>query len=177
MSRPRVFKSLLMSFDQRIYNQAIADGMPPALALLIVAQARHETGGYTSSVFKLCNNAFGYKWVNQSTAEGSCSMSPEGDSYARYLSVEDSTHEITLWIKRRQNEGRFPDNLSSITTYTQYANLLKSVGYYGDSISNYAAGLSYWLKRISISPGAKAAGGGLLLAAIVVYLFRKKIFR
>lgn len=166
-----------MTLDQRIYNQSIADGMPPALSIFIVAQARHETGGYSSSIFKLCNNAFGYKWVGQSLADGPCSMSPEGDNYARYSSVEDSTHEITAWIKRRQSEGGFPRDLSEIRSGDQYATLLKSVGYYGDSISHYAAGLSYWLQRISISPGARAAGGGLLLIGVMVFIFRKQIFR
>jgi hypothetical protein len=166
-----------MSYDQRIYNQAIADGMPHSLAVLIVAQARHETGGYTSSVFKLCNNAFGYKWVGQSLADGSCSMSPEGDAYARYSSIEDSTHEITQWIRRRQNSGVFPADLSSISNGNEYASLLKSAGYFGDTISNYANGLLYWISRISITGAAAAAGGGgLLLVGLVLFLFRKKIF-
>jgi uncharacterized FlgJ-related protein len=167
-----------MNYDQRIYNQAIYDGIPPNLALLMVAQARHETGGYSSSVFKLCNNAFGYKWVGQSTADGSCSMSPEGNSYARYSSIEDSTYEISQWIYRRQLDGKFPDDLTTIKSEGQYAQLLKNTGYYGDTVSNYTKGLLYWISRINISPVAAAAGGGgLLLVAALLFLFRKKIFR
>jgi uncharacterized FlgJ-related protein len=126
-----------------IYSTAIADGMPDLLAQLIAAQAAHETGNFTSNVFKSCNNAFGYKYVGQSIASP-CTKSPELNSYAGYASVEDSVHEITGWIKRRQKAGTFPSDLETIKDPDQYAQLLKDTGYYGDTESNYANGVSYY---------------------------------
>lgn len=166
-----------MTFDERIYNKALADGMPTILATFIVAQARHETGNYTSNVFNTCNNAFGYKWVGQSTANGPCVQSPELNSYAKYVSLEDSVHELTLWIKRRQAEGKFPANLASITTPDQYAALLKESGYYGASLQTYLNGLLAALQKLgqlAVSP----TGGAVLLVlvAIGIIIWRKRIF-
>lgn len=165
-----------MTYDERIYNAALADGMPAALSMLIVAQARHETGGYTSNVFTRCNNAFGYKYVGQRLSTGPCTSSPELDNYAGYSSIENSTHEITGWIKRRQNEGVFPSNLNEITTAEQYAQLLKAAGYYGDTFTNYANGLVYWLSQIAdiVKPATGAAL--LVILALGLIAYHKKIF-
>ena len=162
-----------MIFDDRIYGQAVADGMPAILSTFIVAQARHETADYTSNVFTSCNNCFGYKWVGQALATGPCTGSPEGDSYAKYDSIEKSTHEITGWIKRRQAEGKFPANLNTIVTPDQYATLLKQSGYYGDSLQTYLAGLLLALGKIGNTQGSAIL---LLFIAIAALIWRKKIF-
>lgn len=157
-----------MNYEQIIYTQLLTDGMPEQLALLIVAQSKHETANYTSSVFKSCNNAFGYKYVGQKLALSACNNAPEGGSYAKYATVGDSAREIAQWIKRRQAEGRFPANLATITTAEQYAGLLKMAGYYGDSVTNYTAGLLNWFKT-NITPIAGISGTAIALAAIALF--------
>jgi len=166
-----------MTIDERIYNQAAASGMPPILCTLIVAQARHETGNYTSNAFTQCNNCFGYKYVGQALSTGPCVTSSEGDKYAKYASVEDSVKELAAWIKRRQQGGIFPENLSTITTPDQYAQLLKNAGYYGASVSEYVNGLIYWLQKIGSSIGTKESTGALLIIiAIALIVWRKRFF-
>lgn len=130
-----------MNFGQLIYNEVKRSGIPDPLASLIVAQAGHETAQFSSRVFKYCNNLFGYKYVGQSLSTGPCVDSPEGNAYARYKRWQDSVQELVAWIKRRQKEGVFPDDLTAIQSPEQYANLLKKASYYGDSVTNYAAGL------------------------------------
>lgn len=127
-----------MTLEETIFNTAISQGMPVDLANLIVAQARHETGNFTSAVFRDCNNAFGYSAINSAVA---C---PGHAFYKAYGSVQDSTIEVCNWIKRRLAEGKFPD-LNTIKSPAEYANLLKAAGYYEDNPVNYAAGLSRWL--------------------------------
>lgn len=169
---PRTFKKQIrcyMTPNETIYNTSISDGMPPALATLITAQANHETNGFTSNVFKTCNNAFGYKYVGQSLATGACVNAPEGDQFAKYLSLENSTHEITAWIKRRQQEGVFPADLNTITTPDQYAALLKDAGYYGDTEANYTNGLIYWLQQIG-NVITRPTGAAILLVIIAIGL-------
>jgi hypothetical protein len=166
-----------MNADQIIYNQSIADGMPSEFAKLIVAQARFETNNYQSSSFINCNNCFGYKYVGQNLSTGPCLKSTENDYYAGYSTIQDSTHELTQWIKRRQNDGSFPDNLSSITSPAQYANLLKSAGYYGGPVQDYNNGLAYWVNQLpalqysALNTFFLIIFGGLLMA------FRKKLFK
>jgi hypothetical protein len=150
-----------MPFGQIIYNAAIADGMPSLLASFIVAQSKHETNDYTSAIFKDCNNAFGYKSVRSS-----CLVHP---GYQDYISVVDSAHEITGWIKRRLNQGDFPA-LNTITTPEQYAALLKENGYYEDNLANYTAGLLRWFDSNTVG----VAGLGLVFVALAVYFFLHK---
>lgn len=171
-----------MTYQERVYNQAMSDGIPDTLSRLMVAWASHETGyngiAFNSPVFRSCNNAFGYKWVGQRTAAGACNISPEGDPYARYNSIEDSVHEISLWIFRRQDEGVFPADLRTIATPYQLAVLLKDAGFYGDTVANYSNGLTYWWNVVKSLPlSTKTAGVGLLLLVGLgfVYVYRKEL--
>lgn len=162
------------SLDKLIVFMTNAAGFPAMLSNLIVAQAKHETGQYTSTVFTADNNLFGYMYVGQAGATQGISK-PGGGYYAHYSSWGGSVTELINWIKRRQNEGKFPADLATITTPQQYASLLKDSGYYTDSVSNYTAGLIRWFQSL---PGAAKVGigTGLLLAigAVAFFLFRKK---
>lgn len=168
-----------MEIAQRIYNKALSDGMPQFVATCIVLQCAHESAGFTSNVFKSCNNLNGYKWVGQSTALGPCLKSPEGDYYAKYATIEDSVHELTAWIKRRQKEGKFPADLTAIGSLDQYAQLMKNSGWYGDTVQNYTSGLYYWSNRLADLLTSPIAGGAAILFFIIlgVIAYRKKIFK
>ena len=163
--------------DEQIYNTATAQGIPPILATLIVAQARHETANYTSNAFRSCNNLFGYKYVGQNLSTGPCITSSEGNSYAKYASVADSVKELTAWIKRRQAENKFPANLNSITTPEQYATLLKNSGYYGAPIREYVNGLIFWLQKLGeVATSKESSFAIVVLLAIAVLIWRKRFF-
>jgi ribonuclease HI len=151
-----------------IYNEAIAQGMPGSMASLIVTQARHESKDFTSHVFLTDNNLNGYKYVGQKIATKGL-KSPEGDSYAHYTDVKYSVQEICNWIKKRQRLGVFPQDLTTIKTPEQYAQLLKSVGYYGDTVANYTKGLKKYFKDYGAATGVSI---GLVLLA--VFFFVKK---
>lgn len=166
-----------MTNDELIISTAIADGIPDTLAILMAAQARHETGNYTHRFFTTGKNAFGYSYVKgakwQLPTPGP--TADNGAAIAQYATVQNSVHELTDWIKRRQREGRFPGDLSTITNETQYATLLKKAGYFGAPLQIYIDGIARALRlmgQVVISP----AGGSLILLAILVVAFRKKIF-
>lgn len=172
-----------MTIPQRIFNQCLADGMPEKLSALIVSQLASETAvngvPFVSHVFVTCNNTGGYKWRGQSTAEGACLMSPEGDYYAGYKTIEQSVQEITQWIKRRQADGSFPSNLGAIQTPADYAYYLKQAGYYTDTLANYSRNLSSWydvFKNYPLSTHTALVGILLALLAIGMYKNRKWLF-
>lgn len=165
-----------MGYAQRIYAKAIADGLPSRIANYLVYQSAFETAGWTSNVFRSCNNGFGYKWVGQSVATGGCLVSPEGDQYALYRTLEDSVHEMVLWIRRRQASGVFPADLNTISTLDLYASYLKSADFFGAPVGQYAMGLLRWYTEIGdLSSGVKVSGVVLLLVALGL-VYRKKIF-
>ena len=170
--------NFILPYDQTIYDTAVADGIPDTLALFMVAQARHETGNYTSRFFTIGKNAFGYSYVPGAKWQLDLG-GPNADNgvpIAQYASVQNSVHELTDWIRRRQAGGIFPQNLSNITTPQEYARLLKAAGYYQDTLQNYTNGLVNWLQQIGSN--LFSAKGTTITAIIIILLvaFRKKLF-
>lgn len=176
----------------RIYSECIDQGMPPVLSNLITAQSGNETGGWTSNFFVNNNNCFGYSCVPGAVHQNGCSVgnADNGVKVGNYDSIEDSVDEICDWIKRRQADGSFPADLSTITTPDQYATLLKNAGpdgdksYYGASESSYAANIATWLSNMGTSfaqalqsnPGTVVPA--LILVGIGIYLgIKKGIFK
>lgn len=159
-----------MATENIIKSAALNDGMPDLLADLIVAQTKHETGNYTSDAFRLLNNAIGYSWSASSDWQlpDPGFIADNGAPLGDYATVQDSVHELTHWIRRRQDDGSFPADLSTITSAGDYAAHLKNAShaYYQDSITNYTNGILRYFKAnvaaISIS--------GLFIAGIIVLL-------
>jgi hypothetical protein len=167
-----------MDAANRIYAQARAGtpknpGLPDPLASLLVAQAKHETGNFTSRFFRENNNAFGYAYYPGSLyQDGGGGIADNGSPIGSYPSIEASTMEIIDWIYRRFREGRFPAP-ASITTPDQYAAALKSAQYFGDTLQNYLAGLkSFFTPMVAATSGA---GVILAIAAILYARYRRWI--
>lgn len=164
-----------MTTENTIYTTAIGDGMPAALAKLIVAQSKLETNNYKSDFFTDGNNAFGYSYVPGAKWQ-LYQGGPDADNgvpIARYASVADSVHELTDWIKRRVASGSFPGDLGTIATPDYYASLLKTAGYYTATLESYLSGLSYWVGNLP--PLSTGGGIGLIVAVgvIAALLFKK----
>ena len=84
-----------------------------ALTDLALAQAQVESADFSSSVFRNYNNAIGYKYYPGSIWQLSAGgMSPEGDRYAEYATVEDSARELADWIHRRASSFAGIDSVS-----------------------------------------------------------------
>jgi uncharacterized FlgJ-related protein len=167
------------TIDQQIYNAALSKGFTPTAAKLVAAQARHETGNYTSNIFKLNNNLFGMKFVKQPLAtQGSASPRSEGDFYARYKSVGDSVKDLIDRNYTITRGGVTPEQLKNATDSLDFATKLKARGYYGDTISIYANGLKSALNRINVVEFVQKNKGkllilGLILVSVSFYIYNK----
>lgn len=168
----------LSSIDSTILSTAISEGVPKEKAPLIVAQARHETGNYTSRLFRTSNNLFGMKVPRRRPAPHIAGPSPvnapksEGETpYAQYRSVQDSVKDLIMWHKYNRIDW------SRINSPEQYAQFLKSKGFYGDTIVNYLKGLRSGLKRIAATI-TENPGTSLIVIfagiAAIFFLNRKK---
>lgn len=146
-------------YSLRIFNQARKgsptnpEGLPVALANLVTAQARHETGNFTSDLFRDDWNAFGYNYTGNPNQLGPSLRSHGGAFYAKYATLENSVNEITDWIYRRVRDGKFPANLSTIQSPADYATLLKNAGYYEDNLTTYQNGLTRFLTNYGAFTG------------------------
>lgn len=158
-------------YDNIIFN-AVKGMVPETVAKLLVQQARHESGNYTSNVFKKNNNAYGMKMPSKRKspyilAAGSSAPANEGATpYARYRNVGDSAKDVVHWLNYNKID------LTKIQSASEYANILKSKGYYGASITEYVNGLLNAAKKIDWVTTMKAASSGLavfVIAAITVF--------
>ncbi len=168
-----------MSIDQVIYNTAIKQGFNSTTAKLIAAQARFESADYTSNVFKKNNNTSGIKFIGQANAvQGT--LSPEGDYYAKFNTVQDSINDKIVRLYNIKMRGVTPQQLKNAKDSTEFANLLKQRGYYGSSAAEYAAGLRSKLLKINVlefvqrNKTALAIGFLLLGGGLWYYLKIKK---
>lgn len=102
------------------------------LRKFIEAQARHETGNYTSRAYKENNNLFGMKHASKRKQLGA----DTGDTYRMYQDPSESIEDLILYF----DAVDFP---TDIETLQEYAEELKIRNYYEDSTYNYFRGLNY----------------------------------
>lgn len=122
-----------------------AKGEKSALGLLLLASA-HETGGYNSHVSKV-NNLTGIKYSAKSAIKGEYNSgikSPEGNSYSGFDTVD-------AWANRYYNIlSRGGENSPlKAKSVPDFAERLKGIGYYTDTVENYTNALNSWKGTIS----------------------------
>lgn len=170
-----------VNYDQVIYNALAEDGVLPVSAIrYVIDQARNETNNYTSNVFLQDNNIAGYKYVSGAEyQDGPGLLSPEGDNYAYYDSIENSAHEVSAWWARRAADGF---DLSTLTSIKNYADALKQFGWYTSSATAYAARMAAVdaLVQLQQATGVNTQGVGLetiSVAAIGLGVVLYMVFR
>jgi len=141
-----------MTNDEIVYQTGIDNGLPSAVATMLAAQARLESGNYTSNLYLQNNNAFGYKYVGQFGAhQGILAPKSEWNNpnvagyYAAYDSLAKSALEVVKWIKRRIKEGVF--TMEDLTNPDDYANAFKKAGYFGETAYEYSQDLASIVKH------------------------------
>lgn len=177
-----IYAAALFVFSAR----AVPANQAALLASFMVAQSKHETANYTSNVFKVNHNAFGYKVYQGSDYQISSGVrSPEGNAYGNYSIAADSAKEVAAWIYRRWSVFK------NVSTLYEYCAALKTYSYFTASLSVYYNGCNSFFssavgvpslsgvlsteKPSSPSNDAKIAlsvGGGCL-ALFVIYSLLK----
>lgn len=112
------------------------------LAPFIEAQARHETGNYTSNVYKSLNNPYGMKVPKIRKFLGTPSnIISGGIPYAKYKNLETAHRDFLLWLDFSNAPTEFRNAL-------EYVSFLKSKGYFEDRIQNYYKGVEYFYNEL-----------------------------
>jgi hypothetical protein len=135
--------------DQSIFNTAIEQGFNPIAAKFIAAQARFESADYTSSVFRANNNTSGIKFIGQAHASQG-SLSPEGDYYAKFDTIQDSINDKIVRLYNKTMRGVTPQQLKDSTNADDFSQKLKQRGYFGIDASDYARGIKSKLLKIKV---------------------------
>lgn len=128
-----------MEYDLLIQKILIDSGYSPNMARMIAAVSRHETGNYSSHVFKTLNNMFGMRFP---TIRKTTAISESDSKYSVYHSPADSVRDMVLYLDARQ----YPTNFNSVA---DLVSTMKAKGYFEDSESNYLHGVERALSKVA----------------------------
>jgi len=122
----------------RAINQAFQGSKYQVLVPYLIAQAKHETGNFTSNVFKQANNLFGMRIPQtRPSLRSGYFIARDGSKYSKYKTVLDSAKDMRLYLENQ--------NFPVPGDLFQYVAGLKNRGYFGDSFINYLKGVQSWL--------------------------------
>lgn len=119
-------------YDQIMREVFISNDISPAMAEILIAQARHETGNFTSNLFVKSNNAFGMRHPSKrpTTSLGPFARAEGRGGYAHYESLEDSAMDMVLYLRAR--------NIPNYSQVRPYIRHIKKKNYFEDSYYRYA---------------------------------------
>jgi Mannosyl-glycoprotein endo-beta-N-acetylglucosaminidase. len=124
--------------DRLIQKTLIDGGYSPRMAAMIAAVSRHETGNYTSPVFKTLNNLFGMRFprVRKTTA-----LYESDSQYSVYTGPLASAIDMVYYLDAR----RYPRDFVHVADLVQ---AMKDKGYFEDSYENYLRGVKRALPKV-----------------------------
>lgn len=128
--------NIITNYGKEVYFLLLENGFSLKMARYITAQAAHETGNFTSKIFKENNNLFGMKLalIRKTTATG------EKYGHATYNSIEDSVKDFKIYY----DNFKYMRDYSSIAVYVQ---ALKRNKYFEDNQDNYTRGVELFYKK------------------------------
>lgn len=173
-----------INFDQLAQTVLTANGVIPSYAIgYAIDQNRLESNNYTSHVFLAANNFNGYKYPPGGSSDpltDSGIVSPEGDNYAAFATLEDCLQTQSNWWGRRSAAGF---DLTTLTSITAWANALAQFQWYTSSPTAYAARMTAVSALVSLqaSTGTNTQGvdlttislGTALVIGLGIYLIVK----
>lgn len=106
-------------------------GLEISMIKLLQAQSIHETGNFTSRLFKEKNNLFGMKIPQQ---RQTLNVAPGNQQFSRFVSIDDSVKDMLLYL------DHFKIPLDQEDAF-RYAQILKDKNYYEDPVEVYFKGL------------------------------------
>jgi len=115
-----------------------AQGLEPSMIRLLQAQAIHETGNFTSRLFKENNNVFGMKIPS---IRKTLNVAPGTETFSQFVSIDDSIKDMLFYL----DHFSIPLDLADPFLYAQ---ILKDKNYYEDPVELYFQGLSNGLRIV-----------------------------
>lgn len=129
-----------MNRAPEIFSILLASGLNETLSRYALAQAAHETGGFTSAIFKSNNNLFGMKYAGQVNSLGA------KNGYANYLTINHSIADFVAWYTRhRTSVFSLPLFINSLSSYVRF---LKNNDYFEAPESEYLNGVTHFYNQL-----------------------------
>ncbi len=127
--------------DLEIKTTLECAGVPPFTIKLIIAQAKFESGGYKSKLFREHCNLFGmvHPRRRNTYSKGPYARAEKRCCYASYNSVQESVQDQLLYL---WYVGEKP----AYKTTSQFVNRLKELHYFESGKAHYIKGLQFYNK-------------------------------
>lgn len=130
-----------MELDLLIQKILIGNGYSPAMARFFAAVSRHETGNYSSAVFRNYNNLFGMKDAEIRATTNR--RDQDKTDYAEYVSAADSVRDLVLYLLARDYAFHYDSPRDLVME-------MKKKGYFEADFSEYLGGVERALPKVSI---------------------------
>lgn len=134
------------SKEQRILNhyKIIRDSLPKEFtddqAKILTAQSMHETGNFTSRLYREQNNMFG---MRHPIVRDTLSIK-ENNGFATFADLSDSVKDLILYFKEFDIK---PKDWQGLKAVSDYVRIIKSKGYFTDDyLAYFNAVRSHYLK-------------------------------
>lgn len=121
---------------QTIKNLASKYGFSERVAAYAVAVSAFETGGYTSSLFKRANNAFGMRIPTKRKSL----RTGEDNNYSVYRSVGDSFEDFFIYLDALGYNTDYP-------TLFSFVSAMKAKRYFEADLQAYYRGCSVYFDK------------------------------
>jgi len=137
------------SVDQQIDQIVVLltnAGYSPELARWFAAVSQHETGNFTSNLYRNANNLFGMgvPKVRRSTRSGEYKTA-DGRVYSAYSSTKSSIDDFIIYLQSMN----CPVSFSTVDNLIAW---MKGKGYFEDSLVNYIAGVKRFVPAVVKTP-------------------------
>jgi len=128
-----------LTTEERIVAILKDSGFSHSMQRIILAQAKHESGGFTSRLARQHNNIFGMKHPGRGPtySRGPYARAEGRKGYASYLSIDSAVTDYIMYKRRRQIE-----NAIDAKTYVYH---LKKKHYFEAKPDRYLRAVERWM--------------------------------
>jgi len=139
---PLTKKNIINDTGLKVFHLLQTSGFSAAMAKLLTAQAAHETGNFTSKIFKENNNLFGMKLPKKrkTTATG------ERYGHAVFKNIADSIQDYKIYNK-------VLNYLPEYTTVDTFVQTLVQKNYFEANPEEYKKGMNFFYNLYFVNNG------------------------
>jgi len=126
---------------ERVRTELVAQGLNGTASKILTAVAMHETGLFTSKIFKENNNLYGMK---QPVRRATVSLGAK-NGYASYASISDSIEDLLLWFDFHDKQV---EDINKMGTVANVVTFMKSKGYFESELNAYTWAVEKHFKNL-----------------------------
>lgn len=132
--------TLELTQEEKIVAVLRDSGYSAPMQRIILAQAKHESGGFTNSLAVYHNNVFAmlHPSRRRTLSLGPLAKAEGRGGYGSYATIEDATRDYIMYCRHMGIDPK--------ESATDYIYQLKRKRYFTDNVTRYLRGVQQWMK-------------------------------